>query len=171
MTHTTQAIVLKKISAGEADVVVVLYTHDFGKIRAYAQGVKKENAKLKGHVESMSLSTVQFVLGAAGERLTYAQMMQSWPSIRNDFDRYGVAVYIVELIDRHCLVGQRDDAIWELLFGSLVELEQCNSSEMRALVEVFERDLLTCLGYAGIQDMRTLGIPLARPFTMVYNEN
>jgi len=170
MTYTTQAIVLKKISAGEADAVVVLYTHDFGKIRTYAQGVKKESAKLKGHIEPFSLSAVQFVLGVAGERLTYAQMMQSWPSIRNDFDRYGAAVYIVELIDRHCLVSQPDVAIWELLLGSLIELEQLSSSASHLFMEKFERDFLACLGYAGTQDMRALGTALARPFTMVYDK-
>lgn len=170
MTYTTQAIVLKKISASEADAVVVLYTHDFGKLRAYAQGVKKENAKLKGHIEPLSLNAVQFVMGAAGERLTYAQMLQSWPSIRNDFDQYGAAIYMIELIDRHCLIGQPDSAIWELLLSSLLELEQQSNSKIHAAIETFEHDLLACLGYAGTQDMRTLGIPLARPFTMVYNE-
>lgn len=160
MTYITQAIVLKKISAGEADAVVVLYTRDFGKIRTYAQGVKKESAKLKGHVESLSLSAVQFVLGAAGERLTYAQMMQSWPRIRGEFDRFTAAIYITELVDRHCLMGQPDISIWELLLTSLAMLNHESAPDIPDVTSEFEKDFLRAFGYGGAKDMSALGEPV-----------
>ena len=169
MTYTTQAIVLKNIPAGEADAFAVLYTRDFGKLRAFAQGVKKESAKLKGHVGPLSLSWVQFVVGASGERLTYAQMMQSWPCIRNDFERYGEAHYLLELVDRHCLAGERDNTIWELLVGNLAFIERCDAAEIREGAELFERDFLRGLGYGESRDMSILGPSLARPSPLVYN--
>ncbi len=170
MTYSTQAIVLKKISVGETDAVAVLYTRDFGKIRTYAQGVKKETAKLKGHIEALSLSAVQFVLGTAGERLTYAQMLQPWQTIRNDFNRMAIALYMVELVDRHCLIGEPDTLVWELLVSSLIELERCDSVAVHSLVEVFEHNILESLGYGGAKDMQALGAVLARPFMLVYNK-
>ena len=133
------------------------------------QGAKKESAKLRGHVEPMSLSWVQFVIGASGERLTYAHMMRSWPSIRNDFDRYATAHYLLELVDRHCLVGEKDNAIWELLVGNLALIEQCDAAAVRESAELFERDFLRSLGYGDAQDMSVLGSPLARPSLLVYN--
>ena len=169
MTYTTQAIVLKKIPAGEADAVVVLYTRDFGKLRAFAQGVKKESAKLKGHIEPLSLISMQFVLGVSGERLTYAQMMQSWPSIRNDFDRYATAACMLEHIDRHCLDGEKDSGIWELLVANLAFVEQCEIADAHSAVSSFERDFLQALGYGEAQDMSVLGAPLATPSALVYN--
>ena len=167
--YTTQAIVLKKIPAGEADAFVVLYTRDFGKLRAFAKGVKKESAKLKGHIEPLSLSWVQFVIGASGERLTYAQMMQSWSLMRDDFERYVTAHYLLELVDRHCLAGEKDNAIWELLVGNLALIERCDAAKVRETAELFERDFLRILGYGDAQDMTVLGSPLARPSLLVYN--
>ena len=158
MTYTTQAIVLKKIPAGEADVVAILYTRDFGKLRAFAQGVKKESAKLKGHIEPLSLISIQFVMGTAGERLTYAQMMQSWPAIRNDFERYGAAACILEHIDRHCMDGEKDNGIWELLVANLAFIEQCEITDVHSAVSFFERDFLRALGYGEAQDMSVLGV-------------
>ena len=168
-TYITHAIVLKNIPAGEADAFVVLYTRDFGKLRAFAQGVKKESAKLRGHVEPLSLSWVQFVIGASGERLTYAHMMQSWPCIRNDFERYGAAHYLLELVDRHCLAGERDNTIWELLVGNLAFIERCDAAQIREGTELFERDFLRILGYGDAKSISVLGSQLARPSAMVYN--
>ena len=169
MTYTTQAIVLKNISAREFDAAIVLYTRDFGKMRATAAGVKKQEAKLKGHLEPLSMSIVQFVLGVQGERLTYAQMVQSWPSMRIDFDRYGAAAYMAESIDRNCLTGQKDHAIWELLVGNCAVLGQERPVNVRELMGEFDRDLLEILGYAGQKDMETINPTLARPFGLIYN--
>ena len=160
MIHTTQAIVLKKIPAGEADAVVVLYTSDFGKIRAYAQGVKKESAKLKGHVEPLSLSAIQFVIGTAGERLTYAQLLQSWPRTRDEFNRLSAAVYMMELVDRHCLVGQPDMSIWELLVTNLAMLNHESTRDISHMTNEFEKDFLHALGYGDAKDMSVLGEPV-----------
>lgn len=167
MIYSTQAIVLKKILVAEADAIVVLYTHDFGKMRVYAQGVQKEGAKLRGHVEPLSLIAVQFVMGMSGERLTYAQMMQPWFLIRKDFDRMSLAVYITELVDTHCLVGQPDKGIWELLVSSLIELNQEQISFGHRWVGIFELGLMRCLGYEGVNDISLISAtPLTRPQTV-----
>lgn len=163
MMHSTQGVVLKKISVGEADAMIVFYTPDIGKLRALARGVKKEEAKLKGHVEPMSLSSIQFVIGTYGERLTYALMMQSWPSIRRDYEKYIAACYFLELVDRHCLVGQKDIAIWELIIANLALLERTKHIDIAEVVVTFECEFLSCLGYSGAKDIRVLGGALARP--------
>ncbi len=169
MAHITQAIVLKKNPAGEADANVTLYTRDFGKMRAYAQGVKKEEAKLKGHIEPMSMSMVQFVEGAYGARLTYAQMVQPWLAIRDDFNHYGAAAYITELIDRHCLAGERDHALWELLIASFAALAQHTISSIDAM-ENFEKEFIHSMGYGKDGNIHILGgEKLARPAGLIYN--
>lgn len=157
MTYSTQGIVLKKIASGEADAMVVIYTRDFGKLYCRAQGVKKENAKLKGHIESLSLSAIQFVWGGLGERLTYAQLLQSWPRIRSEFDRFAAALSMAELVDRHCLASQPDISIWELLFTSLAALNHESAPNVSSVVNEFEKDFLRALGYNGAKDMSILG--------------
>ena len=167
MTYTTQAIVLKKIPAGEADAIVILYTRDFGKVRARAQGVFKEHAKLKGHVEPISLASVQFLLGTYGQRLIYSLMLEHFAETKRNFDAYSASRYMVELVDHHCLLEQKDERMWELLLSNLLLVEKSSIPSLPEIVSSFEQEFLHSLGYGTSSDMRSLGIPLARPYRVV----
>lgn len=164
--YTTDAIVLMRQDAGEADLFSVLYTREFGKIRVRAQGVRKENAKLKGHLEPLSLSRVSFVLGRQGERLTHAALLEHWPRIRQDLGKLAAAWYFAALVDEHCLAGERDIPLWKLLVESLGTLEggTFDRGALNEILRTFERNLLSCLGYGGTEDIRILGKTPPRPF-------
>lgn len=144
--YTTEGIILKKQDVGEADALFTIYTKDFGKIRAVAQGIKKEGAKLKGHLEPLSLSLIGFVLGRSGERLTHALLLAPWHSIKGDYSKIQAAWQIATAIDQHCFNGEKDENLWTLVLGSLALLEKgvADAEFFRA----FEKRLHECLGYA-----------------------
>ena len=48
--HFTDGIILKKDQYREADFLITVLTKDFGKIRLAARGVRKQEAKLRGHI-------------------------------------------------------------------------------------------------------------------------
>lgn len=152
--YITEGLILKKIDAGEADAFFIVYTKDFGKIRALAQGIKKEGAKLKGHLELLNLTSIGFVLGKNGERLTRAQIINSWPEIRNDSDKLKTALFMVGFVDRYCLVGEKDEKLWGLLINSFGELGQKEFSAQ--FIKRFEKQFLAALGYGGISDFAVL---------------
>lgn len=155
--YTTEGIILRKVEVGEADALHIIYTKDFGKIRALAQGVKKEGAKLKGHLELLSLSSLSFVFGKNGERLTQANLINFWPVLRQDSDKLRVARQIVELIDQNCLEGEKDEPLWKLLLESLIFLEKNNFVEKSFALfkEEFLKRLSVCLGYGdSIKDLK-----------------
>ena len=149
--YSTEGIVLKKVESGEADFLFTIYTKDFGKIRALARGVKKEGAKLKGHLELYSLSNISFVLGKNGERLTQARLLNFWPSLRYSWKRLTLVGQLLEMVDKNCGEGDKDESIWLLLLGSLNFLEQQEMPD--ANLSLFSRDfskrLSMCLGYGG----------------------
>ena len=122
--YTTEGIILKKTDYGETDALFTLYTRDFGKMRALAQGVKKEGAKLKGHLEPPNLCRVGFVLGKNGERLTHAEVMISWPVIRINFEKIHTALGMAERIDAHCFPGEKDAMLWEHIITYFTVLEK-----------------------------------------------
>ncbi len=164
--YSTEGIILKKINVGEADGIFSIYTRDYGKIRALAQGVKKENAKLKGHLEPFNHCAVSFVLGRNGERLAHATILEPRFSIRADLLKLGIASYMAELIHRHCLEGERDENLWLFLKNSFSELEQTKIDVQTrdTFLIAFDMNLLKHLGYAGEKDIRTLGLSVAKPF-------
>lgn len=156
--YTTEGIILKRSDAGEVGSLFTIYTKDFGKIRALAQGVKKEGAKLKGHLEPLSLSSISFVLGKNGERLTHAAMLNYWFSIRENHDKLSAAYIISELVDTQCFPGQKDERLWELLLGSFLALEtsEFRESEISKFLQKFREKFVAALGYAGVSDMAFL---------------
>ena len=154
--YATKGIILKKIDAGEADAFFVIYTEDFGKIRALARGVKKEGAKLKGHCEPLNLSGFQFVLAKNGERLTHAEMQEYWPGIRQEPEKTRAACTVLSLFDKHCLLGQKDEGLWNLLIATLSLLEKIPAGTEVPFLNEFEAKFLECLGYGGEKDMSVL---------------
>ncbi len=156
--YSTQGIILKKIDAGERDAFFVIYTKDFGKIRALAQGIKKEEAKLKGHCEPFNLADLQFVLGKKGERLTHAEMRNYWPAIRQRPEKLKNAWQIISLYDQHCLLGQKDEDLWQLLLASFQSLEKIAAGREESFMKEFEIKFLESLGYGGEKDISVLSI-------------
>lgn len=142
--RTTEGIILKKDDAGEYDALFTLYTRDFGKIRALARGIKKEGAKLKGHLEPLNLSRVGLVSGKSGERLIQAETLNSWPLLRRDYERLAAAYHAAALVDSQCFPGDRDEGLWLMLVKSLQKIEKEEKIE-RDAARLFEKRLLDYL--------------------------
>jgi len=70
--YTTQGIVLKKLNVDEASSIFYILTKDLGLIFAKAQGVRLQNSKLKSSLQEFSLSTISFVKGKVGWKVTNA---------------------------------------------------------------------------------------------------
>lgn len=156
--YFTEGIILKKADTGEADALFTIYTKDFGKIKARAQGVKKEEAKLKGHLEVLNHSAVSFVLGKSGERLTNAAMLNCWPRIRGDFDKFRAAHILTNLIDDKCFPGEKDEKLWQLTLDGLSALDmgEFKSKDFSYFLQEFNKKFIVALGYAGISEAEFL---------------
>lgn len=123
---------------------------------ARAQGVKKEGAKLKGHLEPLNLCSVSFVLGKSGERLTHASLVNYWPSVRNDFGKLKLAYEIVEAVDRNCFPGQKDEAVWEEILRGFNFLEDSGTGGEAEFLASFKKHLSISLGYGAESDIMNL---------------
>ena len=164
--YSTEGIILKRTDIGEADSLFSIYTKEFGKVRARAQGVKKEDAKLKGHLEPLNMSAITFVLGKNGERLTHASLLHYWPSIRENYEKLAFASYIAAMTDAHCFPGQQDERIWNLLISSLIALDSGVYEEggYRDALRSFGREFLSAMGYEGSEEIGVFEERVARPF-------
>ena len=59
--YFTDAIVLDKIPQGEADMRVILYTRELGRVSAKVTSARKITSKLNGHLEPFMISQVRLV--------------------------------------------------------------------------------------------------------------
>lgn len=147
---TTQGIVLKKMDIGEADVLYALYTEDFGKITARASGIRKQEAKLRGHLETLSLAAVRLITGRNGEKLIGATLVNFWERLRACETNVRLASYVARRVDEQCFPGEQDPALWDLMKTSFSVLDREDFSEDRAerFVQEFDAGLSVCLGHA-----------------------
>ncbi len=147
---TTDAIVLKKLDIGEHDILYALYTRDCGKVVARAPGIRKNEAKLRGHLEPLSHTAVRLMTGKYGEKLIGATLINFWPHMRSQEVTTRLAAYAARRVDEQVFPGERDPALWDLMQTSFSTLDLEDFSEDRAerFVREFDIGLSRCLGHA-----------------------
>src|SRR3989304_6308774 len=120
--YKTEAIVLKRISVGEADSIFTLYTPNLGKIKAVARGVRKPKSKLGGHLEPLTQSALVLAKGQNLDIITQSQTIESFLPLRNDLHRTSCGLYAAELMDSFCAEQVENPAIYKLLHSTLLWL-------------------------------------------------
>ncbi len=73
--YTTKAIIVKSSPVGEANKFYFLLTKDFGFIKAFAQSVRLQQSKLKGHLSDFCVANISLVKGKEIWRITSAEVI------------------------------------------------------------------------------------------------
>lgn len=152
--YTTDAIVLKKMDVGEADILYALYTRDYGKVIAVAAGIRKNAAKLRGHLEPWSFSSVRLIMGRYGEKLIGATLLNFWVNLRSREATTRLAWYVAHCIHEQCFAGERDPALWDFVHASFAVLDSADFSSDQAerFVREFNSGLSARLGHGDGKD-------------------
>ncbi len=146
--HKTRAIVIKSMNLSESDRLVTFMTENQGKIKCVAKGARKIKNRFVGTLEPMSMIHLIY-FGKEHQnlfRLNHSDIIESFQTIRDDFNKLYTGVYFLDLIDSMILEGHRDKKIFALLHQSLVALNQ--QEELEPLLRLFEIRLLSLSGYA-----------------------
>lgn len=144
MLYKTQGIIIKKTDLAETNRLLTIYTRDFGKIRVLARAVKKEQAKLKGHLELFLHSRLMLAPGRNLDIITGAETIESFPQLHQRLSSLAAAYYLAEIIDKIMAGPEKDERIWNLLLSSFQELDITIKTKT---VQNFENKLLEFLGY------------------------
>ncbi|MDP3901337.1 MAG: DNA repair protein RecO [bacterium] len=160
--HVTQAYILTKYLRGEADSLCVVFTKDFGKLVLRAGGEHKITSKLRGGLEPLSLSTLEFV-EVRTMRITDAVSSHRFPSIKRNLSRQRTARAIVELTDAMMREGEPDEKVWLLLEECFFRLS-ASISNSPLLYYYFLWKILLILGYAlKVSSCVFCGLPIGGP--------
>jgi DNA repair protein RecO (recombination protein O) len=143
--YKTEAIVLKRISLGEADNIVTLYTPHMGKIRAVAKGVRRPRSKLGGHLEPLTQSSLLIAQGQNLDIITQGQTIEGFLRLRTSLWHACCAIYVAELVDQFTPDHVEDYPFYRLLHTSLLWL--CEARNCELALRYFELHLLSHLGY------------------------
>ena len=142
---TTEAVVLRSLDIGEADRLLFLYTPQFGKLRGLAKGVRKPHSRKAGHLISFARTRVLLAQGQNLYLITQAEGLDLHPHLHQNLERFALAAYVVELLDRFTYEGESQPGAYRLLVDTLARLDQGEHPDLT--VRYYELHLLDIMGY------------------------
>jgi len=150
--YHTEALILGSRETGESDRVCVLYTKDFGLVRARASAVRSELSKMRYALQHYAHARVSLVRGKRGWRVAGASALGNTGA-----NRKGIATFarIAELVKR-LVAGEEQN---EYLFAALAEAHGAltgSDETISATIEIVcVARVIFALGYISTEALST----------------
>src|SRR6516162_1988713 len=118
---TSDAIVLRTWPVHEADLIVSLFTRDYGKLRGVAKSALKSRKRFGGALEPMTLARAWFVERPRQEltRLDQLEIIRSPLSAPVDQTRLTVLSFFAEVIDQALPEHDPQETVFRLIVSVL----------------------------------------------------
>ena len=145
--YRTRAFILRKGQRGEADSIVTAFSEDFGILRLRATSGRKIASKLRGGIEPISFSELEFVRGKVYNRVTDAVQIEAYGGIKQNLVRLRCAMAMTELLLDSLKGEMSDKNIWNLLKESFDTLN-VSTAQSALLYYYFLWNLFSYLGYS-----------------------
>ena len=153
--YRVDAVVIRRISIGETDRVVTLFSREKGKFNAVAKGARGPRSRLAGATEPFTHVRGLLAQGQSLDVLTQAEVREAFAGIRKNLARVGYASYYIEVVDAGVEERQPSALLWDLLVQSLRALETAPLPDL--LTRGFELQAMEHLGYEPQLDRCVLG--------------
>ena len=126
--YRDRAVVLRSWKLGEADRIISLLTHDHGKVRGVAKGVRRTKSKFGARLEPLSHIAVQLSRGKGDlDTITQVETLDRFTSLRDDPDRFARAEAMLEAVDQVAQDREPDRALHVMLVRALRTLDERDS--------------------------------------------
>ena len=145
---TTEGIVLKSQSLGEADKLVTLFTVDRGKVRGVAKGARRGRTRYGASLEPFTHLGLVLYERRPGVllRINQTEILHHFIKIREDLERISAASLMVRLTSLLSPDGEANSGLFGLLLQALSRLEKRNK-DTELTSRFFEIQLLKHSGY------------------------
>lgn len=143
--YQTEALILTSVERGEADKMYILYTEEFGMVRARATGVRKEASKMRYALQSGSRANVGLVRGKSGWRLAGASLSKG--AARASEESLRAFMRLARLLERLVVPEEKNAYLYETM-KEAHEIFMSPAQAERPLVELLSAArILYALGY------------------------
>ena len=117
-----RAFIIKKIPIREYDELVICYTQEDGKQVYKAKSVLRSTSKQASHLDILNLVDFNLVQGNGHPIITSAYCLNAFSKIKSDIKALAVSFFIVELMDKVVMEGERDGSLWDFLSNKLNDI-------------------------------------------------
>jgi DNA repair protein RecO (recombination protein O) len=145
--ESTPAIVLRTRDYAEADRIVTLLTHDFGKLSGIAKGAKASRRRFERKLEPFTHAILYFRRRPHGQLvfITRAERIADAPPEFDDLGKIALGSYMLELTDALTTEEAEAVAAYEVLASGLQALSR--KTPTMALRQTFELKILQAAGF------------------------
>src|SRR3990167_1240108 len=147
---TSLAIVVRSKNSGENGKIFSLFCRELGLIKAHAQGVRKANSKLGGHLTDFTLTKVSLGRGKNFWRLTGATTEKNYfKMFKNESLKLRTISNVVRLLERLLHGEEKSEILFDLVKGGFDFLENLPTEKTKILAfeTVLVLRILHRLGY------------------------
>ena len=145
-SYKTTGIIIGKRDFMEADKILIVFTQDLGKIQIKAKGLRRTLAKMAGHLEMFNFVELELVKGKTFYIVIGAQIIDSFSSIKENYEKMGLYYYFCEVLDKILEEGVRHKNTFAFFIGILRELKK-EDADVLLLTIFFELNILSSLGF------------------------
>ncbi|SDC74510.1 MULTISPECIES: DNA repair protein RecO [unclassified Candidatus Frackibacter] len=149
--YKTDAIVLRHYEFDEADKLIVLYTRDYGKVKAVANGARKTKSRLAGGVELFTYNDLLLYQGKSLSTISQCEIKNSFAKLRSDLFKMAYASYLAEVVNEFTVEEEKNESVFALLLATLHLLN--DGGDLEIITRFFELRLLNLLGYRPVIDI------------------
>ncbi len=144
----SKAIIIGRDDFKENDLIVLLYTQEFGKLKLIAKGAKKFNSKLAAHVEPISLSEILIVRSRSNfDYLAAARNIYLFKSVKEDWDKMKIIGEIFSIFNKSVKFNEPDIALYNWFLLWLKNLIKTKSEESEKMKAIFLIRFFSIMGY------------------------
>lgn len=142
---------MSKKDFGEADQLFSVFTRDFGRIDALAQGVRYLKSKLRYNLNTFYYSRFGLVASRDYWRIIDAEELNSWLAIRQSPAKFAEISCIAGLLNRMLRGQEADFILWEKVKKTFEILEKSPALGIEQKAQTFgllaSIKILSHLGY------------------------
>lgn len=146
----TKAIILDSRAYRESDVLLSVFTLDFGLLSLLVRGAKKPSSKMVGHLEPLTRAKLMIIKGRGFDYVGGALGENSFQGIREDLNKLFYAGKIVALFSKLIKEKEKDERLFLLLnhYLELIDKElNFNKDQGELFFLKFSLSFLSEIGY------------------------
>jgi DNA repair protein RecO (recombination protein O) len=142
--YHAEAILVAARDWGEADKMVTLFSREYGKIIAFANGARRPKSPLAGGMQLFTHLDVRLASGKNYDSVKQCEIKHSFRHVQEDFNCMAYGTFIAELVAELCPERHPEPQVFDLLLEVMMILALRNP-RMVALAWAWQ--LLFIMGY------------------------
>ena len=132
-TYRAEALVLKSVPLGEADLLVTLFSRETGKVRAVAKGARRSSARLVGHLEPLTVTRLALSRGRSLDVITQAETLENFTPLKTNLTAVTRGLQVAELVDGFGSEASPNEPLYQLALATLAAIGQAPDDELPLL--------------------------------------